>query len=220
MYQEQALTGVAQHGLDDAAIDRHAPHPGALGVGLGGQVERVQRRGDGAGGTRVRVLLGRLAAGRIARLAGARRERLVTERRGHRLEGEQHRAAVEAVERDGEARAQLVVAERRPHEPGVEVALQQGRELARVVGVLDLRPAGERRAFVDRGDEQRAAGQLHRPAAAVLGGLGPDLLEQRAEPVVGPPTRLQRVRTPGSQALGLALALLSEKGHTAANQTG
>ena len=50
----------------DAAIDRDLPHPGASGVGLGGQADRVERRGDRAGGARVRLLLGGLAARRLA----------------------------------------------------------------------------------------------------------------------------------------------------------
>ena len=68
-----------------STVTRHTP--GRSGIGLGGQAERVQRRRDRAGGARVRLLLGRLAAGRLARLAGARGERLVAERRGRSSRG-------------------------------------------------------------------------------------------------------------------------------------
>ena len=46
VHQEQALAGVAQDGLHDAAVDGHPPHPGAFGVGLEGQADRLERRLD------------------------------------------------------------------------------------------------------------------------------------------------------------------------------
>ena len=65
------------------------------------------------------------------------------------------------------------------------------------------------------------AGDARRPSPRGCSRDGDvELLEQRPEPVVGSPACAERLRTPGSQALGLALALLAEQGHEAASRRG
>ena len=207
VHEQHALAGVAEDGLDRPAAGVEPPRARPL-AGLRALAARLQRGVDAVGRRRVGSLLGLLAARPVTRGLGAGRDLGVTER----LEREQHAVAVERLHRDGEAhaeRALVRVAERGPREARLEVALQERGELAGLVRVLGLEVAGEDGAVLDRGHEQPPAADLGDPAVALLGGRDADLVEQRAE-----------LGTPRSQALGLALALFAEEGHSAANRTG